>query len=189
MADLEKPIGLALVKRFIEEQACDRFLSEVDSGAWSSELKRRVQHFGYRYDYRRKRPSLLNAAPFPNWAIELVNAIKASRVSNQNFDQLIVNEYLPGQGIAPHIDRASFDNEIISISLGSACAMTFSKLGSHHIYSLLLEAGDLLLIRDQARHQWRHGIEARKTDQWQGKKIRRGRRVSLTFRRVLPHSV
>jgi alkylated DNA repair dioxygenase AlkB len=44
------------------------------------------------------------------------------------FDQLIINEYMPGQGINKHVDRIDiFENYICSLSLGSDCVMTFAK--------------------------------------------------------------
>lgn len=45
-----------------------------------------------------------------------------------HFDQLIVNQYEPGQGIESHIDKpALFEGIIASISLGSDCFMEFQK--------------------------------------------------------------
>lgn len=43
-------------------------------------------------------------------------------------DQVIVNEYQPGQGIANHIDCIScFSGTVISLSLGSSCIMDFTR--------------------------------------------------------------
>ena len=42
-------------------------------------------------------------------------------------DQLIVNDYAPGQGIPAHVDAPLFTDTIISISLGSSCVMEFSN--------------------------------------------------------------
>ena len=40
-------------------------------------------------------------------------------------DQVTVNEYLPGQGIAPHVDtHSAFEDGIASLSLGSSCVFT-----------------------------------------------------------------
>ncbi len=45
-----------------------------------------------------------------------------------SFDQLIVNEYQPGQGISPHIDNKTlFSDIIVSLSLGSNAVMIFEK--------------------------------------------------------------
>ena len=43
-------------------------------------------------------------------------------------DQLIVNEYLPGQGITDHIDcEPCFEDTVVSISLGSHTTMNFTN--------------------------------------------------------------
>ena len=44
----------------------------------------------------------------------------------------------------------------------------------------------LLVLRGEARYEWSHGIAPRKLDRVGGQLTRRGTRVSLTFRRVLP---
>ena len=45
-----------------------------------------------------------------------------------SFDQLTVNEYLPGAGIPPHCDSHSpFEEVFCALSLGTQTVMTFSK--------------------------------------------------------------
>ncbi|MEM9285980.1 MAG: alpha-ketoglutarate-dependent dioxygenase AlkB, partial [Pseudomonadota bacterium] len=100
-------------------------------------------------------------------------------------NQIIVNEYLPGQGIAPHIDcLPCFAETIISLSLGSSCMMDFSKEGIQHKEHVVLEPRDLLILTGPARSTWRHGIAARKSDLINGVRRPRSRRVSLTLRVV-----
>lgn len=50
---------------------------------------------------------------------------------------------------------------------------------------LLLLPKSLVVLKDEARYLWTHGIAKRKTDIWNGEKIARGRRISLTFRKVV----
>lgn len=183
--------GLVVVKTFLPVQDQNDITVAIDAGCWSTELERRVQHFGYRYDYRVRRiSSLIKATPMPEWGRSLVERILAGNLVNQEFDQLIVNEYLPGQGITPHIDCIPcFDREIVSVSLGSSCVMTFSNPKLEQKFDVLLEPGDLMLMRDQARYEWRHQINPRKKDHWKGRVVERERRVSLTFRKVLQKSM
>lgn len=99
-------------------------------------------------------------------------------------DQLLVNEYTPGQGIASHIDHEKhFGDVVCSLSLGSACVMDFqSKADSEQVHMLLPVRG-LLALRDDARYQWKHGITKRKSDKLDdGTVLKRGTRISLTFR-------
>ena len=54
------------------------------------------------------------------------------------------------------------------------------------VVEVLLEPGDLLLLHGEARHSWMHGISETTTDTWQGRQIPRGKRTSVTLRRLLP---
>jgi alkylated DNA repair dioxygenase AlkB len=178
--------GLFVVRAFVPVEERNRLIAQIDSGQWSIELKRRVQHYGYRYDYRARRITpLAKAAPIPDWAQQLSKSMLQKGITVDTPDQLIINEYLPGQGIAPHIDSiTSFGDEIVSISLGSSCVMSFSRRERNQEHAMLLEPGDLLLLRGEARYKWRHEIKPRKTDKWKGQIINRQRRLSLTFRTV-----
>jgi len=179
--------GLILVKSLLDVRSQTEVTDAIESGRWNTELKRRVQHFGYRYDYLvRCIAPTAETPPIPEWGNRLIRQIQALGITMQEFDQMIVNEYLPGQGIAPHVDRIScFGNEIVSVSLGSPCVMKFSNRLRGKTVDVLLEPGDLLLIKDEARYRWHHEIRPRKSDKWNGQTIKRGRRFSVTFRKGL----
>jgi alkylated DNA repair dioxygenase AlkB len=95
---------------------------------------------------------------------------------------MLINEYLPGQGITLHRDYTPFDRTVVSISLLSACVMEFRELKTGRQESLLLEPRSLLILSDEARYEWQHGIARRKNDRWHGLRIPRARRLSITFR-------
>lgn len=51
--------GLKYVTGFLSREEQKGLLEEIDKYPWSNELKRRVQHYGYKYDYKyKKTPSL-----------------------------------------------------------------------------------------------------------------------------------
>jgi len=101
-------------------------------------------------------------------------------------DQLIVNEYEPGQGISAHVDCVPcFGPVVCSVTLGSQCVMELTAVEGGEVKSLLLERGSLLVLAEDARYKWRHGIRGRKTDTFGEQVLTRGRRVSLTFRTVI----
>ena len=101
-------------------------------------------------------------------------------------DQMIINEYKPGQGIAHHIDcEPCFGDVIASFSLNSTCVMSFIHVDNHQTIDLLLEPNSLLIMRDEARYDWKHGILARKSDTYKDKTYLRNRRISMTFRKVI----
>ncbi len=154
---------------------------------WSNQLRRRVQHYGYRYDYKQqKQNSDLDIGPLPSWLHTLATTLCKKHYFNSTPNQVIINEYTPGQGIAAHTDCAnSFGNTIASLSLISPYTMDFTHDITKDKVTLRLEDRSLLILSGQARYTWKHGIAARKNDRYQGILIPRGRRVSITFRNVI----
>jgi alkylated DNA repair dioxygenase AlkB len=110
----------------------------------------------------------------------------ADGVTDRPFDQMLVNEYAPGQGISPHRDYAPFGRTVVSLSLLSPCVMDFRHVATGRKECLLLEPRSLLVLSDEARFDWEHGIAPRKRDVWRGVPVARARRLSLTFRFVDP---
>jgi len=179
--------GLAYLPNYIDEQTEADLLQNIDDQPWITELKRRVQHYGYRYDYRaRSIASAERLGMLPDWLEPYGLMMYNIGMLSARPDQVIINEYRPGQGIAPHIDCVPcFDRAIASISLSSSCMMDFTHSKTGEKTSLLLEPRSLLLLTDDARYLWKHGIAHRKTDRYEGQSLHRGRRVSLTFRKVV----
>jgi alkylated DNA repair dioxygenase AlkB len=60
--------------------------------------------------------------------------------------------------------------------------MDFCRPSDDRREVLLLSPRSLLVLSDEARYQWQHGIARRKSDRWHGQRIERGRRLSVTFR-------
>lgn len=179
--------GLRLLNEYIDPISEQALIDHIDRFTWSSELKRRVQHYGYKYDYRSRgltKESYLG--PLPNWLQVLAQQILTDGLIDFKPDQAIINEYDPGQGIAPHIDcQPCFGDTILSLSLGSPCCMTFARQDSKSDkVEILLEPRALMLMQAEARYLWLHSISARKVDQW-NEPIERKRRISITFRKVI----
>lgn len=162
----------------IEEE--NKLIEFIDSNLWITELKRRVQHYGYKYDYKsRSINQLYCLGSLPNNLQVLCNALYKQNIFYELPNQVIINEYMPGQGIAPHIDCVPcFSDTICSLSLGGNCVM---ELTNNEVKrSIMLKPRSLLILKNDARYKWKHGIASRKSDN----KIARTRRISLTFRKV-----
>ena len=183
--------GLTYVKDYIDEAHHDSLLKRIDEDdeRWITDLKRRVQHYGYRYDYKARRVDRSDSlGELPDWLQRLCKKLEADGRLPYVPDQVIVNEYKTGQGIASHIDCEScFEDAIASLSLGSACIMEFKKKGKEKTTKAeaWLAPRSLVVLEGAARYDWKHGIPPRKSDMWMDRKHPRGRRVSLTFRRVI----
>ena len=59
--------GAVLVPELITEAEERRILRRIAEARWMTDIGRRVQHYGYQYDYRGSAPPA-PAAPFPRWA-------------------------------------------------------------------------------------------------------------------------
>ena len=171
--------GLTYIPEFVTGTEEAELVTAIDAGHWDTTWDRRRQSYGK--SYGRKGP----AASMPAWGRMLADQICASGHTPHPFDQMLVNEYLPGQGIAMHSDYAPFDRTVASVSLLSPCVMDFDHPASASRHSLLLEPRSLLVMTDEARYEWRHGIARRKRDRWQGSPLLRRRRISVTFRRLI----
>ena len=176
--------GAAIVPDIITEAEERRILLRIGQAPWLTDLSRRVQHYGYRYDYRSRGAGRHAPAPaFPRWA-----AVVADRLTplfdGRRPEQCIVNEYRPGQGIGMHADHASFGPVVVSLSLGHAWTMQFRphaacpyvREGLATDEVALLPRRSVLVLRGQARSAWMHGID-RATNAHQA-----ATRVSATFR-------
>ena len=172
--------GLTYIPEFVTEEEERRILERVDSGVWNHEYSRRRQQFGYRYDY--KSEHLTHLGPLPDWLQEIAERLVSNRIFERIPDQALINEYLPGQGIAAHVDR--FSETVVSLSLSSGIPMDFTRESDSARVSKWLAPRSLLVLQGEARHEWQHSIAKRLKDFFEGQHRLRGRRVSLTFRRV-----
>jgi alkylated DNA repair dioxygenase AlkB len=180
--------GLTYIPEYIDQRQEDELIRIIDRQPWMNDLKRRVQHYGYHYDYKaRSVAPESRLGPLPEWLTPYCDRLRAEGFFPQPPDQVIVNEYQPGQGIAPHVDCVPrFTDTIASLSLGSICVMEFTHVGTWQKIPVLLEPCSLVVLSGDARYCWQHSIPHRKNDRYNGSVFPRGRRLSLTFRRVVP---
>jgi alkylated DNA repair dioxygenase AlkB len=178
--------GLTYLPDYIDPATHDRLVEAIDAQPWLTRLKRRVQHYGWIYDYKARAVDPAQyLGPLPDWAAGLATRLREGFFPDGP-DQLIVNEYEPGQGISAHVDQPqSFGPTVASLSLGSTCVMELTHAPTGQMIPLLLEPRSLLVLQGEARYDWRHAIPARKSDTFAGQTFPRARRLSLTFRRVL----
>ena len=179
--------GLQYIPNFITESEEKDLIQSINKEIWLNDIKRRVQHYGYKYDYKsRNIDHTMYLGEIPDWSKNIANRLVQMNYLDILPDQIIVNEYIPGQGIANHIDcEPCFGDTIITISLNSNCVMDFINVDTKQKIEVLLEPCSLVVINGVSRYKWTHGIPARKSDLFNGVKINRELRFSLTFRNVI----
>ena len=189
LPDVLREAGVIYEPGFMTSAECDSLLGSIDGRPWMNDLKRRVQHYGWRYDYSsRFVTENMKAEPLPDCIQDVAGRLRRKGWFTQTPDQVIVNEYEPGQGIAPHVDRDCFGPAVATLSLGDCWPMQFipavRNADRAERQEVLLDVGSILVLTGGARNKWLHGIARRKTDGRGPDKRERQRRVSVTFRTI-----
>src|SRR5277367_3320569 len=100
--------GLEYFSNFIGTKEEANLISTIDSYPWSSELKRRTQHYGYKYDYTKKKvDDSMYIGLIPPWMASYCTRLVGLGLFDRKPNQIIINEYMPGQGISRHVDCVS----------------------------------------------------------------------------------
>ncbi|XP_036113806.1 alkylated DNA repair protein alkB homolog 8 isoform X2 [Molossus molossus] len=203
------PPGLKVVEEIISSEEEKLLLESVN---WTEDTNqenfqkslkhRRVKHFGYEFHYENN--NVDKDKPLPGGLPEICDSILEKWLEKgfirHKPDQLTVNQYEPGHGIPAHIDtHSAFEDEIISLSLGSEIVMDFKHPDGVTVSVMLLRRS-LLVMTGESRYLWTHGITPRKFDSVQASKghrsgiitgdvgnltlSKRGIRTSFTFRKV-----
>ena len=123
--------GLQFMPGFLtpeEESDCVRRIDAAD-GEWRNDLRRRVQQYGWRYDYKARAITPdMHIGALPGWLAAIAERLcDETRLFDRVPEQVIVNEYEPGQGIATHIDHPGFGPTVCTISLLDDWEMDFSE--------------------------------------------------------------
>jgi alkylated DNA repair dioxygenase AlkB len=182
--------GLYYVPNFLTDEEHKKILdylkkSKKWKGVGKNSGSRKVIHFGYSYAYDRSGIKKIDDVPdyFKNLVdIDRVNANIETDLLDENMEQLIINEYKPGQGIHPHLDHVGYFGAIIvCITIGSGVSMDFTKIEDPtKKKTIFVQPSSLYIMSGDARYKWKHGIKRTSYDN--GKK--RGTRYSLTYRTV-----
>lgn len=174
--------GLIITEEFITPEYEQELIKNILNSEWDTSISRRTQQYGYKYNYKSRDIKLRDyLGSFPEWLDKLVDYL-VDKTSISRPTQVIINEYEPGQGIAPHIDSEIFDDHICSLSLNDGIIMDFQdRYNTYHIH---LKNRSLLEMTNEARYLFTHSIASRKTDIINGMRVRRNVRYSITFRRL-----
>lgn len=186
------PSGLYYFKDIIDEkQDLTNFLDEDNGSKWKSlsdsKNSRKVQHYGYTYNYKSGKTKT-ETEPIPDEFRSLINSLKKKSdglgilPKKYEFNQVIVNNYEPGQGISAHTDVKEYGVIIGCYTIGSGATMRFTR--GDEKYDIYVEPNSLYVMSGDSRNEWKHEMVPRKSDVVDGVKIERGRRISITFRFV-----
>jgi alkylated DNA repair dioxygenase AlkB len=176
--------GLYLYPDFIDEAREEQLLKEIDSQIWIVDYLRRLQYYGYRNELDKPYDLIPFPVAMPLLMQELGREMVEKKILLMQPDQVIVNEYVPGEGIKPHRDRSYYENQICGVNLGSGCILRFIRGMNEEVMDIEIPRRSIYVMQDDARKKWKHAIPPRKKDKVDGNVKHRERRVSITFRKV-----
>src|SRR3954447_21045156 len=107
-ADIPAISGLSYVRAFISVPEEIKLVEAIDREPWDTSWQRRRQPYGASYGSKKSGPAI------PAWGRRLGARLGDEKITDKPFDQMLVNEYVPGQGIAMHRDYEPFDRTVVS---------------------------------------------------------------------------
>jgi alkylated DNA repair dioxygenase AlkB len=178
------PGGLRYVGDFVSAETerdliariADLPLAPFQFGAF--EGHRRVQSFGFCYDYTLRK--LTESAPIPDWIEPIARAVERfDDLPEGSIRQVLCTDYDVGVGIGWHRDKLHFD-KVFGLSLSTPCRFRLRRRRGDgwERFALNVAPRSLYRMEGEARHDWEHSIPA--VEQ---------RRYSITFRTMRPDGV
>src|SRR5262245_53408942 len=125
--------GLRYLRDYVRPYEERTLTAAIDAEPWDETWDRRRQPYGGSYGSKRKGA----VRPIPAWGLGLVERLRAEGIGDRPFDQMLVNEYEPGQGISLHRDYDPFDRTVVSLSLLAPCVMDFRNVDDGRKESML----------------------------------------------------
>uniref|UniRef100_A0A182RRT6 Fe2OG dioxygenase domain-containing protein n=1 Tax=Anopheles funestus TaxID=62324 RepID=A0A182RRT6_ANOFN len=204
------PPSIYYVPNFItKEEECSimQAIDKTPKPRWTQLSNRRLINYG-----GVPHPKGMIAEDIPAWLNHYVDRINQLNVYEEGIraNHVLINEYLSGQGIMPHLDGPLFYPTITTISCGSHTVLEYydqiednvpdtnGTIVRQHTASILLEPRSLLVVKDDMYHKYLHSIADREQDVIDDKVINlpmlsnvnvgdvlcRSKRISLTIRHV-----
>ena len=171
------PEGFAYQPEFIsidEETRLTAWLATLPFEAFQFrgyEGKRRVFSFGWRYDFTHSRLQPAEAMPAELLPVR-ARAAAFAGLAPEDFQQCLLNEYLPGAPIGWHRDRPMFET-VAGVSLLAPCSFRLRRRIGKRFERAAVELAPRSIYRltGAARSVWEHSIPPVKAH-----------RFSITFR-------
>ncbi|CAD5218267.1 unnamed protein product [Bursaphelenchus okinawaensis] len=171
------PPTIRYIPNFITEEEEQALLSRVYTAPkpkWQYLKDRRLQNWGGIVG----KNGLISDGNIPEWltnVIDRIMTVENGFPCNNRPNHVLINEYLPGQGIMPHTDGPAFFPLVSTISLGSATYLDFynvieqgqenpSPIAERFFGTMLLQPRSLVLINSEAYSTHLHGIAERPVD-------------------------
>ena len=164
-AAAEPPPGFLYVEDAVKPDEERRLIALLEKLPWEGvvfrgyEARRRVVHFGHRYDFEARGVS----PGLPISAELLALRDRAAAIAHdeaERYVEVLATEYRPGATIGWHSDAPAFGATVLGVSLASACRMRFRRRAPDGWlrWDRVLEPRSQYVIGGEARSAWQHSI-------------------------------
>lgn len=196
MTSKEKPTGLYYYDQgCLGTELCSKIYRWLVSREFRAKLfrvtpsnpkSRLVRHFGFKYDYSNG-TTIKKTEAFPEILLELRREIsrvwEQCDISEEHWNQCIINQYEPGQGIGAHIDKRTYGPYVVGFTFIGARHLIFSRRGFAD-YRVYTRPKSMYVMSGDSRNAWAHRMDKVKSDLIGGVRRKRQLCVSITFRHV-----
>lgn len=171
--------GLTFLKKAIHDTTAilSKLKTEVPFYNIDGKNGRQICQYGYKYNYYTKK--CVETDPIPEFWLDIIKPTLDALELKIEFNQVLINKYQPGEGIASHIDADIFGDTILCLTVNSGAVLYFEK--GNELHSIYPDNGDIYLMQKDARYKYKHSQPARKKDPGYGP---RGVRYSVTYRTI-----
>uniref|UniRef100_A0A2N9EH88 Alpha-ketoglutarate-dependent dioxygenase AlkB-like domain-containing protein n=1 Tax=Fagus sylvatica TaxID=28930 RepID=A0A2N9EH88_FAGSY len=195
---LASPPTLIYIPNFITDAQQTMLLNNIYGAPiskWKSLKNRRLQNWGSTGGVVHEKGLL--PQQLPPWLTNITERIsEVSGLFPSAINHVLINEYLPNQGIMPHQDGPAYFPVVAILSLGSPVVMDFTPhsrltfctndvkdtnsdggtsdiekekwLGDHHPFSVALMPCSLLIFKEKAYSDYLHGIKDSEVQEYDG---------------------
>ena len=161
----DSPEGFRYVDGLLEPNEERRLIALLEELPWEAvifrgyEARRRVVHFGHRYDFEARGVS--PGLSIPPALLDLRRGVgEVAGEDPERFVEVLATEYRPGATIGWHSDAPAFGATVLGVSLASACRMRFRRKTSEGWlrWDRVLDPRSAYVIGGAARSEWQHSI-------------------------------
>ena len=175
--EISPPEGFSYQPDFIsidEERELLNILKGLSFGVFEMhgvEARRKVIHYGMKYNFLSRTASKTNSPP--SWLLDLKK--KSEVLLKKEIPQILITHYPPGAPIGWHFDAPPFES-LLGVSLLNPCRFLLRKgeKRSWKKFEMSLEPRSAYIIQGESRWEWQHHIPPVKEE-----------RYSITFRTLV----
>lgn len=171
--------GLSYYKSFISKDEENYLLDYISNIDYIKEFGRATKYYGFDYSHKKNKSDIKD---YKGKIPDELN-VMSSKIGVK-VNQLVI-EYLPvNKHYSFPIHSKIFSKNIMSISLGGNCVIEFENKLTDEKFEILIERRSLLVMGDECMKEWSYKINTNKSHIFNGKKIKRNDRYTLSFKNI-----